>query len=116
MERVHIRFPQILIIDPHCGHPPLGHQSAHRQIAHVHAGKQLTGGAEHALPLRQAVADGVDPHGGGHLGCIILRIGLIPRVGRAHGSALVKRHLAVHPAPALGQHSVGGKLRAGAQG
>ena len=46
-------------------------------LAFTGYGSSLTGGAEHALPLRQAVADGVDPHGGGHLGCIILRIGLI---------------------------------------
>ncbi len=99
----------------HSPEAAMGHQTSHGHEGDIPAGEQLAGRAKLTLPLGQAVVDGVDAHGLGHLGGIVFGIGLETSVGRAGSAALVQLHLAVDPAPALGQHAVGGQLRGGNQ-
>ena len=93
----------------------VGQQSPHGHEGDIPAGEQLAGGAKLALPLGKAVVDGIDAHGLGYLGGIVFRIGLKAGIGRTGSATLVQLHLAVDPSPALGQHTVGGQLRAGNQ-
>lgn len=99
----------------HGSEAAVGHQASHGHEGNIPADEKLAGRAKLALPLGQAVVNGVDAHGLGHLGGIIFGIGLEASVGRAGGATLVQLHLAVDPAPALGQHAVGGQLRGGNQ-
>ena len=93
----------------------VGHQASHRHEGNIPAGEKLTSRAKLALPLGQPVVNGIDAHGLGHLGGVVFRVGFEAGVGRAGGAALVQLHLAIDPAPALGQHAVGGQLRGGNQ-
>ena len=99
----------------HSREAAVGHQASDRHEGNIPAGEQLAGRAKLALPLGQAVVNGIDAHGLGHLGGIIFRVWLETGVRRAGGAALVQLHLAVDPAPALGQHAVGGQFRGGNQ-
>lgn len=93
----------------------VGHQASHGHERHIPAGEQLAGRAKLALPFGQAVVNGVDAHGLGHLGGIVFGIRLEAGVGRAGGAAFVQLHLTVDPAPTLWQHAVGGQFRGGNQ-
>lgn len=102
---------QFLIKRLHGPEAAMGHQASHGHEGHIPAGEQLAGRAKLALPPGQAVVDGVDAHGLGHLCGIVFGIRLEAGIGRAGGAALVQLYLAIDPAPALGQHAVGGQFR-----
>ena len=106
---------QFLIKRLHRRKAAVGHKAAHGHEGDIPAGEQLAGRAKLALPLGQAVVNSVDAHGLGHLGGIVFRVGFEASVGRAESAALVQLHLAVDPAPTLGQHAVGGQFRGGNQ-
>ena len=115
MERRDILLAQAPVIGCHGVHAASYHPTD-RDIGIFLAGKQLAGGTEIALPLGQAIIDGVDAHGLGDLGGVELGIGLVSGVVGSGGAALVEQDLSVFPAPALGEHAVGGELRAGRKG
>ena len=115
MERRDILLAQAPVIGCHGVHAA-SYYPADGDVGILLAGKQLAGGAEIALPLGQAVFNGIDAHGLGDLGGVELGIGLVSGVVGSGGAALVEQDLSVFPAPALGEHAVGGELRAGRKG
>ena len=106
----------LLVERPHGVKSAMRHQASDGHKGDILAGKQVAGGAKLTLPLGEAVADGVDAHGFGDLGSIVFRIRFVAGIGCAGGAAFIQLHFAIYPAPALGQHAVGGELRAGIQG
>lgn len=100
---------------PHGVKSAVRHQASDGHKGDILAGKQVAGGTKLTLPLGEAVADGVDAHGFGDLGSIVFRIRFVAGIGCAGGAAFIQLHFAIYPAPALGQHAVGGEFRAGIQ-
>ena len=109
------RFAEFFIIGGNRIETASLHQIADGHIGMVDVGKQLAGGAEPTFPLRQTVWNRVNPHGGGDLRGVVFAIWLCARVVAAVCAALVQRDLAADSAPALGQHTVCRKFRAGSQ-
>ena len=73
--------------------------------------EKFAGAAQRAFPFCQLVADVVQPHCFGDLGCVKLGIRLVAGVRRAGTAALVEQDLSADAPPALAQVSVGGELR-----
>ena len=109
------RFAEFFIIGGNRIETAPLHQIADGHIGMVNVGKQLAGGAEPTFPLRQTVWNRVNPHGGGDLRGVVFAIRLCARVAAAVCAALVQRDFSADSAPALGQHTVCRKFRAGSQ-
>lgn len=89
------------------------HQPVDGYKGMVDIAEKLADGADSFLPFAQVVVHMAKTHTLCDLGGVVFAVGLVAGIGCAAGAALEQVDAPIQPAPALAQHTGGGKLRRG---